>query len=68
MLVKYRKSIVAAIGTLVAWGLSATTDGHVTIAEWWGLVAVVGTVLGVWGIPNDMPPGEPLDPNLSVRE
>lgn len=65
---RYRKSIAALVGAVATWGLAASADGAYDQAEWWALVAAVGTVVAVWGIPNDPPPGEPADPNSSERE
>lgn len=52
----YRKSIAGFLGSLSAWGITASQDG-IQAGEWWGLVAVVGATLAVFGVTN-----EPTDP------
>lgn len=52
---KYRKTIVAVIGGLVAVGAAisgAVADDEVTFAEIGVIVAAVGTALGVYQVPN----------------
>ena len=58
MFARYRKSIAALIGTLSTWGLAAGADGVYTQLEWWGLVAAFGTVVAVWGVPNEDAPDQ----------
>lgn len=62
---RYRKTIAALLGTLVTWLTASALDtqgnfdfGHINGIEWLALIAAVGTVLGVYGTPND-PPGTP---------
>lgn len=64
---RYRKSLAALIGTVATWGAAAAATGGVTPAEWWGLLAALGTVVAVWGVPNDAPAGELPDPTQSER-
>ena len=49
---RYRKAIGALLGSLSAWGLASYQDGY-SQDEWWALVAVVGTFIGVWAAPNN---------------
>lgn len=63
---RYRKSIAALLGALSTWGI-ASYEGGYSQGEWWALVGVVGTVVAVWGIPNDTPAGEAPAPGVSER-
>jgi hypothetical protein len=59
----YLKAIVALIGGVSAWGLTAASDNAITMAEWFGLVGALATALGVLTVPNspvdaDAPPDE----------
>jgi hypothetical protein len=48
-----RKAIVATIGAVLTWGLTAhMPDGSIDRGEWWGLAVAVATALGVWAVPN----------------
>lgn len=59
---RYRKTVAAFLGTVVTWATASCLDaagnfdlGHVNGIEWLALVAAMGTVLGVYGTPNDSP-------------
>lgn len=54
----YRKAIAALLGSIGTWGMTAAAEGGITGAEWFGLLAVLGTTSAVWGLPNDTDPGE----------
>lgn len=62
---RYAKTIVAAAGALVAWGVVASADGAYTQTELWGLALEVGTVIGVFAVPNRPPVGQTSDPQVS---
>lgn len=47
----YRKTIAAVLGATATWAL-ATFPGNGTVAAVVGLVAAVGTVLGVYAVKN----------------
>ena len=49
----YRKTIVATVGGVLAWGQVAyVPDGNVDRPEWYGLAVTLATALGVYGIAN----------------
>jgi hypothetical protein len=52
----YTKAIVALLGGIATWGATAVTDG-ISANEWFGLLAVIATALGVFAFPNT-PQGE----------
>lgn len=54
----YAKAIVAALGAIATWGISAAADGSFELAEWFGGLGAVATVLSVYLTPN-----KPTDPN-----
>lgn len=49
---KYAKTIVALLGALATWGITAGEDSVYTQAELWGGLAAVVTAVGVYFIPN----------------
>lgn len=49
----YAKSIVALLGALATWGLTASEDGVYTQVEIWGAVLALSTAAGVWLVPNE---------------
>lgn len=59
-LARYRKTIVAIVGAVVAAVTAALTDGTVSAQEWVGVAFAVLTVLGVYSVPNS-PPGNPVE-------
>ena len=48
----YRKSVVALVGSVVAWALVALAEPPVTRAEWLGLLSAAAVALGVYQTPN----------------
>lgn len=59
------KALIAFLGALGTWGITAAEDSTYTQAEMWGLCAVVVTGLAVYAYPNK-PDGAP-DPTLSEQ-
>lgn len=53
---QYLKAIIAFLGGISAWGITAATDNSITLSEWWGLPAVVATALVVLAVPNKSAP------------
>lgn len=49
---RYTKAIVALLGGVSAWGITASTDNAIDLAEWFGLVGVLSTALAVYAFPN----------------
>lgn len=47
-----RKALIAFIGALGAWGITAAADGTYDQVELWGLCAVVVTGLSTWTVRN----------------
>ena len=63
----FAKALAALFGAVATWGIAALDDNAVTSPEWFSLLAALGTVLAVWGVPNtppevDEPPAEPVPP------
>lgn len=64
---RYVKTIVAVLGGVSAWGITASADNAITQVELYGLLGVIATALGVYAFPNSPPAGEPADPEISER-
>ena len=64
---RYAKFVMALLGGVSAWGVTAAPDGY-DQPELWGLLAVIATAIGVFAVPNSRPDGEPDDPTISERE
>ena len=64
---RYSKAIIALLGALATWGLTAAEDNVYTQVELWGALAAVVTAVGVYAWPNDAPTGQPADPDVSER-
>jgi hypothetical protein len=65
----YRKSIGAFLGAAATWaGTAYVPDGSIDRNEWYALVLVALTTLGVYGVANDAPAGGPVNPAESVRD
>ena len=65
---RYAKTVVAVIGAVSAWGVTALVDNGVNAVEWFGLLGSLGTALAVYVTPNTPPPGEPSDPTISEQD
>lgn len=65
---RYAKTIVAVLGAISTWGITAATEGGITAVEWFGLLGSLATVLGVYAVPNTPPAGEPSDPGISEQD
>lgn len=64
---RYLKALVASLGAVATWGVTAASDGDYSQVELWGLAGAVATVLGTYLVPNDPPAGVAPDPNVSER-
>ena len=64
---RYWKTIIAVLGGISSWGITASADNDITQVELYGLLGALATALAVYGIPNSPPSGEPADPNMSER-
>lgn len=50
---RYIKAIIALLGGVSAWGITAVSDGSsISAAELFGLLGVLATSLGVYAFPN----------------
>lgn len=49
---KYWKTIIAVLGGVAAWGITAGSDGTYSQVELWGLLGAVATALGVYAKGN----------------
>jgi NhaP-type Na+/H+ or K+/H+ antiporter len=57
----YRKTIAAIVGTVITWlAVAYVPDGHITRAEWYGLIIAIAAALGVYVAPNDPKPVNPV--------
>jgi hypothetical protein len=65
---RYAKSVAALLGAISTWGITAAAEGGVNAVEWFGLLGSVGTVIGVYAIPNTPPGGQPSDPAMSEQD
>ena len=65
---RYAKALLAAVGAVATWGVTAGVDDKYTQAEYWGAVAAVVTALGVYFVPNRPPIGEQPDPGMSEQD
>ena len=60
-LATYRKTIVALVGGVLAWGQVAyVPDGSLSRDEWYGLAVALATALGVYGITNRQDTSAPV--------
>ena len=64
---RYSKTIIALLGALATWGITASEDGVYTDQEWWYCLLALATAAGVYLVPNNPPEGEPADPDISER-
>ena len=48
----YSKAIVALLGGIASWGLTAGADSQYSSVELWGLLAAVATGIGVYAKSN----------------
>ena len=48
----YIKAIIAVLGGVSTWGITAASDNAITPVELFGLLGVLSTSLGVYAFPN----------------
>lgn len=65
---RYMKTIIAVLGGISAWGMTAAADNAITAVELFGLLGALATALGVYAIPNTPPKGEPRDAGTSETQ
>lgn len=64
---RYLKMILAALGAVATWGITAGADEGYTDVELYGLLGAVTTALAVYAFPNRPPAGEASDPEISEQ-
>ncbi len=64
---RYAKALTAFFTGLGTWGVTAYADDAINASEMFGLCGVVVLTVGVFGVPNVPPAGEPRDPNISEQ-
>lgn len=58
-LAPYVKAIIAVLGGIGTWGITAAASEGVSAVEWFGLLSALSTALGVYAFPNaPVPPAE----------
>jgi hypothetical protein len=48
----YAKSLIALLGAVSTWGVTAVAENGIDGTEWFLLLGAVATALGVWAVPN----------------
>lgn len=64
---RYAKALVALLGALSTWGITAAEDGAYSQVELWGALLAAVTALGVYAWPN-RPPDGVADPGMSEQD
>jgi hypothetical protein len=49
----YLKAIVALLGAIGTWGVTAASDGSIDLSEAFAALAAIATALGVFIVPNE---------------
>jgi hypothetical protein len=52
---RHAKGLVALLGALATWGITAAEDNAYTQVELWGALLALATAAGVWLAPNRPP-------------
>lgn len=55
-LTPYVKAIIAILGGIGTWGITAAASEGINAVEWFGLLSALSTALGVYAFPNRPPP------------
>lgn len=64
---RYAKSLIALLGALATWGITAAEDNTYTQVELWGALLAAVTAAGVYAWPNKPPAGLLADPDVSEQ-
>lgn len=64
---RYMKFIVALVGAIATWGITAAEDNTYTQVELWGALLALATAGGVYAVPNRAPFGQRPDPGISEQ-
>ena len=64
---RYAKALIALLGAVATWGLTAAEDDRYTQVELWGAVLAVATALGVYAWPNQPPRGQHRRSDMSEQ-
>lgn len=65
---RYAKAIVALLGAVATWGITAAEDNAYSQVELWGALLAAVTALGVYAWPNQPPSGRQADPGISEQD
>lgn len=63
----YAKAIIALLGALATWGITAAEDNMYTQVEMWGAILAVSTAITVYLVPNKAPRTDPLTNEMFER-
>lgn len=64
---RYAKALIALLGAVATWGITAAEDNAYSQVELWGALLAAVTALGVYAWPNQPPRGLPADPEVSEQ-
>lgn len=64
---RYVKTVVALLGSLATWGITAAEDNTYSQVELWGAVLALATAAGVYALPNRPPSGEASRTDISEQ-
>lgn len=64
---RYAKAIIALLGALATWGITAAEDEVYSQVELWGALLACVTAFGVWAWPNKPPAGHARRPDQSEQ-
>lgn len=65
---RYIKAVLATLGAVATWGITAGADEGYTDVEFYGLLAAIVTALTVYAFPNRAADGVPADPEVSEQD
>lgn len=51
----YVKFLIALLGGIGAWGVTAAADNGITLVEWFTMLGPISTALAVLAFPNEQP-------------
>lgn len=52
----YTKAIIAAVGAVSTWGITAASDGVFDSVEWFTLLGALATAVSVYAVANGQSP------------
>lgn len=60
---RYLKALIAVLGGVSTWGITAASDNSISQVELFGLLGVLSTALGVYAFPNTQPDASETNPS-----